>query len=78
MDSANYVKILPTFQLPGHSNIFAAGDIIAWKEQKQAAKAAAHAGVVVKNVLAVLKGQSPPSQYQGSYEIILVTIGRVS
>ncbi|KAF5318334.1 hypothetical protein D9611_014247 [Ephemerocybe angulata] len=76
LTASNYVEVLPTFQLPSHANIFAAGDIIEWKEQKQAAKAAGHVSVVVKNVLSALKGQSPSAQYKGSYEIMVITLGR--
>jgi thioredoxin reductase len=38
----------------GHPYIFAGGDVIEWKEQKQAGKALGHAPIIVKNVLAVL------------------------
>ena len=53
------------------------GDIIDWEEQKQAAKNAGHAAVVAKNVKAVLEGRKPTAVYKGSYEIILVTVGKV-
>jgi NADH dehydrogenase FAD-containing subunit len=36
--SSNGVKVKPTFQLEGHDNIFAVGDVADLPEQKQAAK----------------------------------------
>jgi len=70
-----FVKIRPTLQLPSYSNIFAAGDVIDYKEQKQAAKAGAHAAVVVANIIALLKGgQLKP--YKGSPELIAITNGK--
>lgn len=78
LTSTKHVKVLPTLQLPGFSNILAAGDVIDWAEQKQAAKAPAHASVVVKNVTALLNGQKPTAEYKGSFELILITLGRVS
>lgn len=53
--------------------------MIEWPEQKQAAKVASHAGVVVQNVLNVLAGKSDGlANYQGSVELISITNGRVS
>lgn len=77
LNQANYVKVRPTLQTAAHDDIFAAGDIIDWAEQKQAAKNAGHAAVVAKNVKAVLEGRKPTAVYKGSYEIILVTVGKV-
>ncbi|KAL1676316.1 hypothetical protein EV122DRAFT_291979 [Schizophyllum commune] len=76
LNQANYVKVRPTLQTAAHDDIFAAGDIIDWAEQKQAAKNAGHAAVVAKNVKAVLEGRKPTAVYKGSYEIILVTVGK--
>jgi apoptosis-inducing factor 2 len=78
------VQILPILQLPGYPNIFALGDIIDWKEQKQAAKVALGlTGVVVNNVLEVLKEINGVSasgtklkEYKGSTEMIIVTNGK--
>ncbi|KAL1740886.1 hypothetical protein HDZ31DRAFT_46573 [Schizophyllum fasciatum] len=75
LNQTNHVKVRPTLQTASHDDIFAAGDIIDWHEQKQAAKNAGHAAVVAKNVKAVLEGQKPTAVYKGSYEIILVTTG---
>ncbi|TRM61616.1 hypothetical protein BD626DRAFT_584561 [Schizophyllum amplum] len=76
LTSAGHVKVRPTLQTAGHDDIFAAGDIIDWKEQKQAAKSPGHAAVVAKNVKALLEGAKPTAVYKGSYEIIIVTIGK--
>ncbi|KAE9396962.1 FAD/NAD(P)-binding domain-containing protein [Gymnopus androsaceus JB14] len=93
LSSTGHVKILPTFQLPAHPNVFALGDIIDWQEQKSAAKAIYfHATKVVKNILtylslAELEGRSgvvdlPASRksakYNGSLEMIIVTNGKSS
>ncbi|EFI27389.1 hypothetical protein CC1G_14860 [Coprinopsis cinerea okayama7 len=71
-----HVKVKPTLQLPDHPRIFAAGDIIDWKEQKQAAKAPAHGAVVASNILTLLNGTGELVPYKGSTEIIVVTFGR--
>lgn len=63
-------------QLSAYSNIFAAGDIIEWKEQKQAAKAAKHGAVVTANVLTYLT-EGPLKDYDSGAEMILVTNGKV-
>lgn len=69
----------PTLQLVDYPHIFAAGDVIDWSEQKQAAKTASHAGVIVKNILSLLAGKSDAlAEYKGSPELIFVTNGRVS
>ena len=73
-----FVRVLPTLQLPSHQSIFALGDIIDWKEQKQGFKANGHASVITANILSMLGGSTPTKQYKTGPEIILVTNGRVS
>ena len=71
------VRVNEFLEVPGHSGVFAAGDIIDWEEQKQAAKAGAHAGIVVANVTAFLQGQELKKAYKGSPEMILIPLGKV-
>ena len=79
LNASGYIKVKPTLQLVDYPRIFAAGDVIEWPEQKQAAKVASHAGVVVRNALNVLAGKSGTLvNYQGSPELIIITNGRVS
>ena len=79
LSSSGFIKVKPTLQLVDHPRIFAAGDVIDWREQKQAAKAGAHAKVVVQNVLNVLAGKKAALvSYQGSPELIVIINGRVS
>jgi len=70
------VKVLPTLQLPSQHSIFALGDIIDWKEQKQAFKAGGHASIIAANVLSLLNGSKPAKNYKTGPEVILVTNGR--
>lgn len=77
LSDSGFILVRPTLQLKSHDDIFAAGDVIEWKEQKQSIKAAAHGDLVAKNILAFLKkGTLKP--YKGSYEIIVVTNGKNS
>ncbi|KAJ7848570.1 FAD/NAD(P)-binding domain-containing protein [Mycena olivaceomarginata] len=74
---AGFVKVKPTLQLLNHPNIFAAGDIVEWNEQKQAIKAGAHAKLVVQNVLSYISGNgSSLKTYKTGFEAILVTNGK--
>jgi len=65
-------------QLINHPRIFAAGDVVDWKEQKQAVKAGAHAAIVASNTLALLEigGAKTLKHYKGSSEMILITNGK--
>lgn len=73
-----YVRVKPTLQLVSHPDIYAAGDIIDWAEQKQAAKTHAHAAVVTANILSNLAGKKSAKEYKGSYELVVITNGKVS
>ncbi|KAJ7266473.1 FAD/NAD(P)-binding domain-containing protein [Mycena haematopus] len=72
---AGFVKVKPTLQLFNYPNIFAAGDAIEWKEQKQALKCYAHAKVVTKNVARYNKAV-PLKNYATGFEAIIVTNGK--
>ena len=52
--------------------------MIEWDEQKQVTKYSAHASIIVRNVMAVLEKKQPPALYQGTYEMISITNGKVS
>lgn len=54
------------------------GDIIDWKEEKQAMKAMKHTPIVVNNVLSVLGLRSGVENYGKTSEMIVLTNGRVS
>ncbi|KAF7300577.1 Apoptosis-inducing factor [Mycena chlorophos] len=75
---AGFVKVTPTLQLPGFPNIFAAGDIVEWAEQKQSIKAQKHAAVVLQNVLALVNGSSRRrrKEYRTGFEMIVLTNGK--
>ncbi|KAF9518256.1 hypothetical protein BS47DRAFT_1375404 [Hydnum rufescens UP504] len=78
LTSSGHVKVLPTLQVPlqnGKTNVFAMGDIIEWKEQRQYAKAMKHKSIVAKNIIAALNGWNPPVRYKGSEELLAVSIG---
>jgi NADH dehydrogenase FAD-containing subunit len=76
LSGSGYVKVKPTLQLLNHPYIFAAGDVIDWVEQKQAAKAQGHAAVVTANVMSLLGGREASKVYGGAPEMILITNGR--
>ena len=61
----------------GSGRGIAAGDIIDWKEQKQAAKANTHVQVVSANVVSFLEGKPYKKKYKGSPEMILIPLGKV-
>ncbi|KAG6840624.1 hypothetical protein C0991_005476 [Blastosporella zonata] len=77
LSSLGLIKVRPTLQLPQYDNIFAAGDVIDWKEQKQSAKAAVHGAIVAANIQALLNNKSL-KPYKGSMEMIVITNGKAS
>jgi len=78
LTTTGHVHVKPTLQLVDYPHIFAAGDIIDWDEQKQAAKVEGHAGVITENVLSILGGNEARRVYKGAFEMIAVTNGKVS
>ncbi|KAG6844176.1 hypothetical protein H0H87_009146 [Tephrocybe sp. NHM501043] len=77
LSSVGLIKVRPTLQLVEHNNIFAAGDVIDWKEQKQSIKASAHGRLVAANIQALLNNKAL-KPYQGSTEMIVITNGKNS
>lgn len=77
LDKWGYIVVKPTLQLPGHSNIYAAGDAIAWPEAKNASKIQQQKGVVVANIISAIQGKTPAAVYNGGIELIVVTNGKV-
>ena len=77
LDESGFVKVKPTLELLDHPGIFALGDIISWKEQKQAGKILGQAPVVAANVVSFLSGTPQQKQYKGKAEMILIPIGKV-
>ncbi|KAF7307072.1 FAD/NAD(P)-binding domain-containing protein [Mycena indigotica] len=76
LDKRGQIKVQPTLQLIGHSNIFALGDAIDYVEQKQVMKAMAHSGIVTANIVALASGSTKLKPYKGSTEMIIVTNGK--
>lgn len=70
------IIVKPTLQLFAHPNIYAAGDVIDWAEQKQAAKVAGHAAVVAKNIVSAIQGKPTVALYKGGTEMIVLTNGK--
>ena len=77
VDENSRVIVQPTLQVKGQTNIFAAGDITNWPEQKQMMKAQAHAGVIAANIISLIQGQKPSKEYKTKMEGIFVTNGAV-
>ncbi len=77
LTETSHVRVKSTLELPEHPGVFAAGDIIDWREQKQAGKAPAHAAVVAANVASFLAGRAQTKAYKGSMEMIVIPVGKV-
>lgn len=71
------VRVNQFLEVPGHPGVFAAGDIIDYPEQKQAAKANGHIKVVAENVVSFLQSKPLKKSYTGSPDMILIPLGKV-
>jgi len=76
LTAQGHIAVRPTLQLHDHPNIFAFGDAIDWKEQKQAAKAGNHLKILLENISAFISNGTL-KEYAGSTEMIAVTNGKV-
>ena len=63
--------------MTSYDDIFAGGDILDLKEEKQVAKALGHVQILAANILASISNKSLKA-YKGSTEMILITNGKVS
>ncbi|KAG8972930.1 hypothetical protein FRB90_010091 [Tulasnella sp. 427] len=69
------VRVLPSLRVPlnsGKTNVYAAGDVIDWNEQKQLAKVPGHVPIVVANILASIEGKPAPKTYGGPMMEVMV------
>ena len=71
------MKAADTLQVKGHPDIFVAGDIISFPEQKQLAKIPGHVAVITANILSLLQGKPAKKTYSGTTEMIAITNGEV-
>jgi NADH dehydrogenase FAD-containing subunit len=76
LNDTGLIRVRPTLQLADYDDIFAAGDVIDWKEQKQSAKSSAHGLLIGANIQAKLNG-GKLKDYKGSTEMIVLTNGKV-
>lgn len=78
LNDSGRVKVNEFLEVAGHPGVFALGDIIDWKEEKQAAKIAGQSAVVIANLLSFLAGGPSKKAYKGSVEAIIIPLGKVS
>ncbi|KAF9528079.1 FAD/NAD-P-binding domain-containing protein [Crepidotus variabilis] len=76
LNSFGEVIVRPTLQLPDHPRIFAMGDIIDWKEEKQAIKCLGHVKVMTTNTLALVTGNGNLKEYKSTTEMIALSNGK--
>lgn len=63
LDEDHRIKVNAFLQIEGHSNIFAAGDVTFFKEEKLVERAVKQAEVVAENITRLTKGQPLRAQY---------------
>ncbi len=75
-NAAGQVPVTATLQVAGHPNVYALGDLTDLPEAKMAGYAMQHAEVVVTNLLAALRGETPPATYTPASEpMVLLPLG---
>ncbi|KAI0263522.1 FAD/NAD-P-binding domain-containing protein [Gloeopeniophorella convolvens] len=77
LDAHGYILTSPQMQLPAHPRIFAAGDAVAWQQEKLGGAARVQGEVAAANALALLAGAPLPRIYKGKRVLsVAVTNGR--
>lgn len=70
------IKVQPTLQVSGRTNVFAVGDVTDLPEVKLGALTRAHNKVAVGNIVALRSGATSLKVYKPSKPMSLVTLGR--
>jgi len=76
--SKGTINVLPSLRVPlsnGKTNVWAAGDVIEWSEQKNLGKVPGMASVVVANIIAATQNKVAPKVYSGGIDALVVPIG---
>ncbi|KAI0770726.1 FAD/NAD-P-binding domain-containing protein [Fomes fomentarius] len=76
LNDSGRVKVNEFLEVAGHPGVFALGDIIDWKEEKQAAKIAGQSAAVIANLYSFLAGVPSKKAYKGSTEAIIIPLGK--
>ena len=70
-----YIQVNDYLQVPGHSHIFAAGDITSIAEEKTAQNAEKQAAVVVKNIIHLEQGGAL-EEYLRAPRVMVISLGK--
>jgi len=69
------ISVTPELRLPGHSTLFAIGDITAMPEMKMARQASRHAEVAAANIRTLIDGQDTMATYHPAADAIVLPLG---
>ena len=69
------LKVEPTLQVVGQTNIYAIGDVTDVRESKRADAARAQARIVISNISSQLSGKEPQATYNPSDEWVILPLG---
>ncbi|MDO8460552.1 MAG: FAD-dependent oxidoreductase [Nanoarchaeota archaeon] len=75
LNGKNQVKVNEYLQAEGYENIFAAGDITSWEEEKTAQHAMLQAITVIKNLSAISKAETL-TKYHSRPTILVISLGK--